>query len=196
MAVVKETSIQIRMSEDEKAILKALAEQKGLTLSDFVRSICKQAVINSMSGSCNLHNGEESSQNTYRNDVNLGEKNLTLLGGEDWVAYSFNTTKNTSEILNDVAKANNTTTNKMLRTLLLAWLRGKTNNENSGVGGISITPRKRGEKNSVTIGLTLTKNDREAILGYLAQSGDKLTGLMDTLIDTYVKPQHDEPKGE
>ena len=193
MRTLKETCIQIRVSEEEKVILKALAEQKGMTLSDFIRMLCKRAVNDNMSygGNCE----EETIKNTPQTYIDLREKKLTLLGGAQ-VGYLYKTTLENKAILESVAKVNNNTVGTMLRTLILAWLKAKEINDEAGIGGISITPRKRGVNNSVGISITMSQNDREVILTHLGKSGHKLAALIDTLIDTYVKPQYDELKGE
>ena len=81
MAGAKESTIQIRVGEEEKALLKALAEQNNTTLSEFVRSLCKKEILSVM----NIKENPTTTQNNQINEgeVDLAQKSITIPGGRD-----------------------------------------------------------------------------------------------------------------
>lgn len=190
MAGAKESTIQIRVGEEEKALLKALAEQNNTTLSEFVRSLCKKEILSVM----NIKENPTATQNNQISDgeVDLAQKSITIPGGRDWVSYVYKTTPERKLKIEELAKQHNTSANIMIKNLLMNWLKNVQQYDNYS---LSVQPRNRNEDNSAKISVSLIRQDREDILWNLKQLGYKLAALIDTLIDTYVKPQHDEPEG-
>lgn len=191
MAGVKESTIQIRVGEEEKALLKALAEQNNTTLSEFVRSLCKKEILSVM----NIKENPAATQNNQisEGEVDLAQKSITIPGGRDWVSYVYKTTPERKLKIEELAKQHNTSANIMIKNLLMNWLKNVQQYDNYS---LPVQPRNRNEDNSAKISVSLIRQDREDILWNLKQLGYKLAALIDTLIDTYVKPQHDELKGE
>nr|DAI46554.1 MAG TPA: KacT, KacA, KacA, Complex, TOXIN [Caudoviricetes sp.] len=191
MAGVKESTIQIRVGEEEKALLKALAEQNNTTLSEFVRSLCKKEILSVM----NIKENPAATQNNQisEGEVDLAQKSITIPGGRDWVSYVYKTTPERKLKIEELAKQHNTSANIMIKNLLMNWLKNVQQYDNYS---LPVQPRNRNEDNSAKISVSLIRQDREDILWNLKQLGYKLAALIDTLIDTYVKPQHNELKGE
>ena len=187
MAGAKESTIQIRVGEEEKALLKALAEQNNTTLSEFVRSLCKKEILSVM----NIKENPTATQNNQISDgeVDLAQKSITIPGGRDWVSYVYKTTPERKLKIEELAKQHNTSANIMIKNLLMNWLKNVQQYDNYS---LSVQPRNRNEDNSAKISVSLIRQDREDILWNLKQLGYKLAALIDTLIDTYVKSQHDE----
>lgn len=191
MAGAKESTIQIRVGEEEKALLKALAEQNITTLSEFVRSLCKKEILSVM----NIKENPTATQNNQisEGEVDLAQKSITIPGGRDWVSYVYKTTPERKLKIEELAKQHNTSANIMIKNLLMNWLKNVQQYDNYS---LPVQPRNRNEDNSAKISVSLIRQDREDILWNLKQLGYKLAALIDTLIDTYTKPQHDELKGE
>lgn len=189
MAGAKESTIQIRVGEEEKALLKALAEQNNTTLSEFVRSLCKKEILSVM----NIKENPTATQNNQisEGEVDLAQKSITIPGGRDWVSYVYKTTPERKLKIEELAKQHNTSANIMIKNLLMNWLKNVQQYDNYS---LPVQPRNRNEDNSAKISVSLIRQDREDILWNLKQLGYKLAALIDTLIDTYVKPQHDELK--
>lgn len=191
MAGAKESTIQIRVGEEEKALLRALAEQNNTTLSEFVRSLCKKEILSVM----NIKENPTTTQNNQINEgeVDLAQKSITIPGGRDWVSYVYKTTPERKLKIEELAKQHNTSANIMIKNLLMNWLKNVQQYDNYS---LSVQPRNRNEDNSAKISVSLIRQDREDLLWNLKQLGYKLAALIDTLIDTHVQSQHDELKGE
>ncbi len=191
MAGAKESTIQIRVGEEEKALLKALAEQNNTTLSEFVRSLCQKEILSVM----NIKENPTATQNNQTNEgeVDLAQKSITIPGGRDWVSYVYKTTPERKLKVEELAKQHNTSANIMIKNLLMNWLKNVQQYDNYS---LSVQPRNRNEDNSAKISVSLIRQDREDILWNLKQLGYKLAALIDTLIDIYAQSQHDELKGE
>lgn len=190
MAGAKESTIQIRVGEEEKALLRALAEQNNTTLSEFVRSLCKKEILSVM----NIKENPTTTQNNQINEgkVDLAQKSITIPGGRDWVSYVYKTTPERKLKIEELAKQHNTSANIMIKNLLMNWLKNVQQYDNYS---LSVQPRNRNEDNSAKISVSLIRQDREDLLWNLKQLGYKLAALIDTLIDTHVQSQHDEPEG-
>lgn len=184
MATMKETTIQLRVGEDEKAILKALAEKNGLTLSEFIRSLCKKAVLTTMNGDSLIDTkpsiAVEQDESAY---IDLSNRSMTKLGGKDWVNYTYITTPEKRAEAEAVAKQYGTTMNTMVRNLLMKWL---TDRRYGVTDTLNFAPRPRGVVSSERIAVSLDRSDKDEILAYLKQSGVKLTILIDALISKYA----------
>lgn len=191
MTGAKESTIQIRVGEEEKALLKALAEQNNTTLSEFVRSLCKKEILSVM----NIKENPTATQNNQisEGEVDLAQKSITIPGGRDWVSYVYKTTPERKLKIEELAKQHNTSANIMIKNLLMNWLKNVQQYDNYS---LPVQPRNRNEDNSAKISVSLIRQNREDILWNLKQLGYKLAALIDTLIDIYAKSQHNELKGE
>lgn len=184
MATMKETTIQLRVGEDEKAVLKALAEKNGLTLSEFIRSLCKKAVLATMNGdsliTARLQDVDETAST---GGVDLTKRNIPQVGGKDWAHYTYTMTPEKKTQVENAAKRHGTTANTMIRNLLMKWLVDKQNGVEES---LTFVVRPRGVVSSERITVSLERSAREKILGYLKESGLKMTVLIDALIDKYA----------
>ncbi len=187
----KKVAIQIRVSEEEKALLQVLAEQNKTTLAGFVKSLCKEKILSVIG----IKEGALATQKnqTTSNVTDLAQRSVTIPGGRDWVSYVYKTTPERKLKIEKLAKQHNTSANIMIKNLLMNWLKNVQQYDNYS---LSVQPRNRNEDNSAKISVSLIRQDREDILWNLKQLGYKLAALIDTLIDTHVQPQHDELKGE
>ena len=183
-------TIQIRVSKDEKELLEALAKKRGNTLSDFMRLIYRQfldkSLLQTASGVYAVPEIESAT------DTALPKESAST--NKEWTCYKFKTTEERNQLLLEYAEKNNLTANIVIKDLLLKWLKAKKNSEVNGIGDVVIKLRPKAKYNK-TISISLTRSEREDLLCYTRQSGHKLAALIDTLIDTYTKSQHDESDG-
>ncbi len=178
-------TIQIRVTGEEKAILRALAEKKGLTISDYVRNLCTKDVVESMRGVAPTVKLESAREIRF----NLHVRYRTILGGTETCVCNYIVTREQEKEIRAFAEEYGITANRLIQTLLLSWLKDKVENVEGSIGDVVVMPRPRSKGDKTAIGVQLTKKDREAIFSYLESSNRKFSALITSLLDAVMNAE-------
>jgi hypothetical protein len=184
-------TIQVRVSKEEKTLLEALAEKQGVTLSDFLRCIYRQFLDKSL---------VKTGGNVYvvPKPTNITDIDFTQANDREaktWCNIVYQTSMEKKKSLAELAEKRGITLNMFAKELVMDWLAARQSGE--ALGTIEIPKRPRGAVgNTERIYMQFTLQEKQELKRELGSAGRTMPALIDTLIDTYAKSQHDEPKGE